>query len=75
MAVQERFTFLVLLRRLDVWWGQPGRVLHIRWPLDETLKDIIVRWVVQVILCVESLRRNVVSNHCLTALSPCLLLT
>jgi hypothetical protein len=75
MAVQERFTFLVLLGRLDVWWGHPRRVLHVRWPLDETLKDIVVRWVMQVILCVESLCRNVVADHCLTALSPRLLLT
>ncbi len=41
--------------------------------MDETLKDIFA-WIVQVILCVESLCRDVVPYHSLTALSRLLLI-
>jgi hypothetical protein len=68
MAVQKRFTFFILLcPRLYVWRGHSG-LLHVLWPLDETLKDI-VSWILQVILCVEGLRGYVVPDHGLPALS------
>lgn len=68
MAVQERFTFFILLcPRLYMWWGH-SRLLHVLRPLDETLKGV-VSWILQVILCVEGLRSYVVPDHGLPALS------
>jgi hypothetical protein len=68
MTVQERFTFFILLcPRLYVWWGH-SRLLHVLWPLNETLQDIF-SWILKVILCVEGLCRYVVPDHGLPALS------
>lgn len=68
MTVEKRFTFLILLGILDLRRGH-ARVLHIVGPLHKASQHIIGIMTLKVVLGIESLCRDVVSEHGLSALS------